>query len=153
MRQRMTVGSILEIPIFNEYFVYAQILPCKQSAFFDYRSKEPLREFDVLENIPVLFYLSVYTHVVSRGVWLKVGKIPLREEFKIVPLEFIYDKFQKKFSLYDPNTGIITPSDKEQVRGLERAAVWDSNHVEERIRDYYNGDSCIWLKEDNELFE
>lgn len=56
------------------------------------------------------------------------------------------------FELYDPNTGSTKPSTKEEVRGLERVSVWAQNHVEDRIRDYYNNVPCQWLQKDRELF-
>ena len=152
-RQRETVGAILEIPIYGEYYAYAQIIPHGLCAFFDYRSREPLHDFSVLETVPVLFIIGVYTQVITQGVWLKVGKLPVRKEFEIAPMEYIYDMVGKKFEQYDPNTGEITPSTKEIARGREAAAVWDNNHIEDRIRDHYNNVPCIWLKKQYELFK
>lgn len=33
-----------------------------------------------------------------------------------------------------------------EVEGLERLAVWDPEHVEDRIRDHYNGVQNIWVE-------
>ncbi len=50
-RQRITEGSILEINIENDYYVYAQILVKGLGyAFFDHRSKE--RVTDLNEFLP-----------------------------------------------------------------------------------------------------
>ena len=47
-------------------------------------------------------------------------------------MKYIYHKFDKsQFELYNTNTGEITPSTKEECRGLERCAVWDKHHVED----------------------
>lgn len=151
-RQRITVGSILEIPIDGKYYVYAQILPEAQYVFFDYHSPIPLSDFSILESVPILFVIAVYDYVVNKGLWLKVGKLPIRNDLEIMPMKYMYDKFNNKYDLYNPNTGEVTPSTKDAVRGLERAAVWGENHVEDRIRDYYNGVPCIWLREHYELF-
>lgn len=68
-------------------------------------------------------------------------------------MQFILDALdQDSFELYNPNTGEILPAIKEEIKGLERAAVWEASHIEDRIRDHYNGESCIWLKEDREIF-
>lgn len=153
-KQRITIGAILEINIENRYYVYAQILHNSNCVFFDYKSSKPLDDFSNLGNVPVLFIIAIYNDVITKGHWLKVGKLAVRKEFEVLPFKFIQD-FQnpEKFELYNPNNGAIIPSSKNEIRGLERAAVWDAIHVEDRIRDYYNGVPCLWLKDDFELFK
>lgn len=152
-RQKKTIGAIIEISIEEKYYVYAQILPKSLYAFFDYRCKEPIVDFSCLKNSPVLFIIPVYDYVITKGIWLKVGNMPIREDLERLSISYyIYDEISGKFSKYDSCTGEIIPSTKEDVRGLERAAVWAENHVEDRIRDYYNHVPCLWLKEHYELF-
>jgi hypothetical protein len=151
-RQVITIGAILEIPISNEYFVYAQILEHGLYAFFDFRSVTPIRDYMVLQNTSILFIIGVYNYVVNKCIWRKVGKLPIRKELVNVPMMYIYDFTTDKFSLYDCETGTIIPATKEQARGLEQCAVWAENHVEDRIRDYYNHVPCIWLEEHYALF-
>ena len=146
-RQRITIGSILQIPV-EDYYCYAQILGKAYYAFFDYKSSKPLSFFDVLINTPVLFIIAVYNDVVTTGVWEKVGKLPIREELKVLPNQFIHHKNENpEYELYNTETGEITPSSKEEVKGLECCAVWDSHHVVDRIRCHYNGEPCIWLND------
>lgn len=152
-RQKETPGSILEIDIEGQYFIYAQIVHTLQCVFFDFKSIHHIDDITVLNNKPVLFVASVYSYIITRGYWLKIGKLPIREEFNVMPNEFIHHSYGKvEFELYDPNTGTITPSTKEECKNLERAAVWDLNHIIDRIRDHYNGAPCIWLEGDYELF-
>lgn len=153
-RQIITPGSILEIHIEKEYYVYAQILLNGLGyAFFDFKSKVRLMDLNTLLNCKVLFILMVYDDVITKGVWLKVGKLPIREELLIQPMKFIQDALNPdKFQLYNPNTGEISSATKKDCKGLERASVWEANHVEDRIRDHYLGVPCAWLKEDYELF-
>ena len=68
-------------------------------------------------------------------------------------MNFIQDALNPtNFELYNPNTGEIVPITKNEIIGLERAAVWDKNHVEDRVRDFYNNVPCVWLENDRELF-
>ena len=153
-RQRITTGSILEINIENQYYVYAQILQNASCVFFDYKSPSPLNDFSILENKPILFIIAVYNDVITKGRWLKVGKLEIRKDFEILPLKFIQDaQHPDRFEFYNPNTGEITPTTKDKIKGLERAAVWDANHVEDRIKSHYLGTTSIWMKEDIELFK
>ena len=151
-KQRIIVGSIVEILIDHEYYVYAQILKNGSYAFFDYRSERQLQDFSVLQEKPVLFIVAVYDYVVKENIWRIVGRLPIRENLKTLPLAYIYDANKDTYSLYDNNTGEITPCTKDEARGLERASVWGDNHIEDRIRDYYNNVPCIWLEEHYKLF-
>lgn len=152
-RQRITLGAILEINIDNQYFAYAQILEEAGYVFFDYKSTKRLTDLSVLEKAPVLFMVAVYDNVVTQGHWLKVGKLEVREDLKVQPMQFIQDALHpENFELYDPNTGEITPSTKEECKGLESASVWEASHVEERIRDYYAGKVNRYVKDDLDVF-
>lgn len=147
-RQRITLGSILEININNQYNVYAQILTEADYAFFDYKSQNNLSDFSVLETAPILFIVAVYDDVVTKGHWLKVGKLALRKELKVKPMKFIQDSLNPdQFELYDPNNGETIPATKDQCIGLEPAAVWEANHVEDRIRDHYEGKENVWVNQ------
>lgn len=146
-RQKRTTGSIVEIDLKDGNCCYAQILD-EGLVFFDLRTKGRLSEFEVLSDCPVLFFLSVYRDVISQGKWLKVGKLPLRKEFEVLPMQFIQDNLNPdRFELYNPNTGEITKTTKDKVIGLERAAVWEANHVEDRLRDHYDDQPNIWLEQ------
>lgn len=147
-RQRTTPGAILEIDIDGQYYVYAQILEKGGCAFFNYKTNKKLTDFSVLADTPILFILAVYRDVISQGHWLKVGKMEIREDLKIQPMEFIQDTVDPQvFRLYNPNTGEMISAKREDVLGLERAAVWEAYHVEDRIRDYYNGVPNVWVEQ------
>jgi Immunity protein 26 len=153
-RQQRTIGSILEINIENKYFVYAQILEKASFAFFDLKCKSKLIEFETLLKVPVLFVTSVYNDVVNNGIWLKVGKLEIKDNLKVHPMQFIQDTLKPDtFRLYDPNSGVMTPTTKDKIIGLERASVWEAHAIEARIKDYYNGIQNDWIKRDNELFD
>jgi hypothetical protein len=151
-RKRIIAGSIVEIPMDKEFYVYAQILNHGSYAFFDYRSEKPLCDLSELLDKPVLFILGVYDYIIKNNIWSIVGKLPIREDLQKQPLMYIYDVHTDKYCLYDNNTGEITSCTKDQARGLERASVWEENQIEDRIRDYYNNLPCIWLSEHYQLF-
>ena len=148
-----TPGAIVEIPLLNgEYYCYGQLLEYGHCAVFDFKVQTPLSDLSVLNKVGILFRVCIYRQVISQGDWLKVGKLPLREELTVFPDEFIYHDWNQKFFLYKVVTGEIIPASKEECRGLEPCAVWDSNHVEDRIVAYYNNEPCVWMKEVYEIF-
>ncbi len=152
-RQKYTIGSIVEIPVNNgEYYCYGQLIGHGECAVFDYRSSQPIPDLSALNNARVLFRVCLYRHVIGSGEWLKIGKLPLRKELKLFPDQYIYHDWDKKFFLYKVESGEIIPASKDLCRNLERCAVWDSKHVEDRISSHFNNVPCIWMKEDYELF-
>lgn len=151
-RQKETIGAILEINIDNQYYVYGQILD-KGTAFFDYKSAERLNDFRELEKSTILFIVTVYKDVITQGTWLKVGKLPIREELEILPMKFIRDVLNPdKFRLYNPNTGEMIPATKDECKGLEVAAVYEAEHIEQRISDYYAGRVNLDRQKDLDVF-
>lgn len=151
-KQRRTRGSILEIKLDNGKYAYAQDLDV-DVLFYDIYLDNPLKDLTILNEVKPLFFIGVYNDVITNGDWKKIGKLPIKEDYKETPLKFIQDGLNpNNFELYNPNTGEITPTTKKKIIGLERASVWDKNHVEDRIIDYYNQKPCVWLKEDRELF-
>lgn len=151
-RQQETVGSIVQIHINDEFYVYAQILPYGLLAFFDYKSDTELSDLNVLKNAKVLFITAVYKYVITKGIWLKVGKIPIREDLQVLPLRFVYDRISEKFFTYNPETGETASTTIDVAEKLERAAVWDDKQIEERIKNHYDGVPCKWMQETFELF-
>lgn len=146
-RQKITIGSIVEIPVKGEYYCYAQIVKNSNYAFFDFKSETKLEDITILNDKPILFIVGVYNYVVTKGIWLKVGKLDLREELEVLPMKYIQDSIDKSFSFYDPNTGEITPATREQCLGLECCAAWEEGHIEDRLFDHYNGVECQWIPE------
>ena len=152
---RFTEGNVLEIKI-DDYYVYAQMLKDPNLVFFDFRTKEQLKDLSVLNDKPAIFILAVFTRRASGCTWEKVGKLPIRDEFKTLPLRYIYRPKEPGFqwAIYDTNAGKIIETTEEEVRKhkiTELAAVWYATNIEDRIRCYYSGEISIWDK-NNILF-
>lgn len=138
MRQQRTVGAIVEIPFESGKKSYARILGEASFAFYDYvNTGENVVLTDIIAR-PILFIVAVYNDAVTRGGWQKIGRIPLEPALETLPLQFIQDGLDENiFRIYD--NGIIRPASRAECVGLERAAVWEPRHVEQRLSDYYNG--------------
>lgn len=146
-RQRITIGAFLGIKLNTGSWAYARILGYASYAIYDLITNDIVTSINDIKNSNVLFIVAVYDHAVNTGRWIKIGKAPLEEKFKILPMKYIQDALNPNlFSLYDPNTGDITPANKQDCLMLERAAVWEPEHVEERILDHYANRPNIWLE-------
>lgn len=137
----------MKIDLKNGYYNYAQIVE-NSIVFFNIYTKDPeLEDLSILLEKLVLFILEVYRDVISTRLWLKVGKLPIREDPKILPMQCIQDGLDEtQFELYNPNTGEVTQATGEECEGLETCAVWEAHAVEERIIDHYNGVPIFWVE-------
>ena len=145
-KQRIIVGSIAKIDLGNGYHSYARILEKSSCAVYAIKTKEELNLKTIITS-PILFIVAVFDFIIKDREWEIIGKIPLEDELKVLPMEFIQDDFDSEdISLYNPNSGEITPSSKEKCQGLERASVWDGPHVVDRINDHFSGKINKWIE-------
>ena len=141
--KKRTVGDIVKIPLGDGTHTYAHALQEASFAVYDCRVAEELAVEQVV-NRPVLFFVAVMHHAVKKGRWPIVGHSRLNERLSRPPT-FIQDPLNKNsFSIYE--NGEIKPSSRVQCVGLERMAVWEPEHVEDRIRDQYAGRTNKWLE-------
>lgn len=134
----------MKIPIGDSYHCYGRIVVNKLIAFYDCYTTDDL-DIDTIRKLPILFVLSVYKHAVVSGRWTIIGKASLEEELKSPPPMFVQDQFDlTNLQIY--KDGILVPASYEECKNLERMAVWEPEHVEERLRDHYKGKPNKWVE-------
>ena len=145
--KRISKGSILEIHVHDEYYVYAQALQKDNIAYFDAKYSLPVQNISDIDTSKILFVLcSSIDEAIRAERWRERGKLPINSKLKKLPLQFIQDAINPtKFSLYDCETGEITQTTREACEGLERCAIWYDNHIEDRIYAHYANTKCEWL--------
>lgn len=144
---RIKEGAFIEIALSNGKFSYGRILGKACYAFYDIYSDSKITDLDFIKSSKVLFIISVYDYAITKNRWKIIGVSELNTVLQKIPLKFIQDDFEPtQFEIYNPNTGAIIPAKKEQCIGLERSAVWDPEHVEERIMDYFEGRPNKWVE-------
>lgn len=153
-RQRRTIGAVIEIDLKDGFYSYGRVLDYASFGIYDIHTNKKIDSLVQIVKSPLLFIIAAYNDVVTKGRWIKIGTLPLPDSLQILPMQFIQDGLDpSKFRLYNPNTGVMLPAIKSECKGLERAAVWEAGHVEDRIRDHFANRPCIWLKEDLEVFD
>lgn len=111
-------------------------------AFLDGRSQEDISIEDILRS-PSLFKVWVDNSAIESGRWVVIGHTDDISDWEY-PYFFKQDPISKKYSLtLDGSDGIKVS--REACEGLERAAVWSAEHVEDRLRDFYAGVSNKWV--------
>ena len=143
-RQRRVVGAVLRVPLGDGTHVYAQTLKDADFAFFDSRS-EAERPIDEVVSLPVLFRVAVHRSAYADSRWPRVGKAVVRADLADPIAKFIQDPIDPdQFQIYW--AGEIREATRQECEGLDRCAVWDPEHVEDRLRDHYSGRSNKWAE-------
>jgi hypothetical protein len=112
--------------------------------FYDSRGTIDLLAEQVI-NQPILFFAAVMDSAIKSGRWPIVAHLPL-DGGLTPPPKFMQDRWNKSsFSIY-LNSGEIKKATRKECQGLERAAVWDPEHIEDRLRDHYSGTGNKWVE-------
>jgi len=135
-------GNFVAIPLSDGTVSFGRELREGVVGFYDLRS-DSIPELDEIEKAPTLFKVSVMDRAIRSGRWRVIGNKSLRHGLEKPTTFFMQDATSGEFSIY--REGAIRPATEDQCRGLERAAVWDPEHVEDRSRDHYAGRTNIWV--------
>lgn len=149
MRKRLLSGCIVEISVRNMFYSYAQVLRQGYWAYFDGKYDTPLADTESVVKNDVLFIANTSCAcVIKDGSWKIVNRLPLDSKLDILPMQYVYDSALKRYAIYNPNTGELTPNryTKDDVLGMECCAIWYDNHIEDRLFAHYENKECIWLK-------
>jgi len=136
VRGRGKVGDVLKIDLGNGVFGFGRILDSPLMGFYDLQSREAVSIVDVVKS-PMLFRVWVMNYAVKSDNWEILGNLPLEDALKVKPRFFKQDPLNKKYSIYYDSKD--TPAAREDCIGLERAAVWNPEHVENRLRNHFAG--------------
>ena len=99
---------------------------------------------NILKDASVLF--TLFVSGLTSGGWKKVGCFEPREELAGDIPAFIWNKLNDTFEILSRLDGSIRPATYDECKNLEQAAVWYPEHIEDRIRDHYRGERCVWLE-------
>ncbi|MEM7179549.1 MAG: immunity 26/phosphotriesterase HocA family protein [Spirochaetota bacterium] len=145
-RQHRTVGGIVKIPLKDGYHAYDRILPGAFFAFYDCDTKQDIDDLQSIIDSPILFITAVENYAVTKGLWRKVGKLPLEETLLAEPKRFIQDPIQPdKLEIIE--NGIRRKATLAECKGLERETVWEPEAIQQRMLEYYSGKTSKWLQQ------
>nr|WP_298143790.1 Imm26 family immunity protein [uncultured Pseudomonas sp.] len=138
---RWKTGKVFRIKLVTGAHAYALALKDPELAFFNCFNPDATLE-EILSS-GVLWRIWVMRQALKEPTWellCEIKKIP--EPLQQEVTRFKKDPITGKYSLYIHDQE--TPASKEQCIGLERAAVWSSNHISDRLNDHLAGAENIW---------
>ncbi len=140
-------GAFIEIVLPNGKYAYGRILQKASFAFYNIYSDNNISDINAIQKSEILFINSVYKYAITKNRWKIIGVLDIEPKLKELPMEFIQDNLAPtQFEIYNPNTGEVRCAIKIECIGLERAAVWEPEHVEERIIDFFEEKPNKWFE-------
>ncbi|MCY1074041.1 immunity 26/phosphotriesterase HocA family protein [Archangium lansingense] len=130
-------GTFVRLMLADGSFGYGRLLEPPHVAFYDYRTTGPDPDLDRIASKPVLFKIAV--NLLAVKAWELIGWRALEEHLTQPLVQFRQDVGDfRRCTIFDTagNTRAASP---EECVGLERAAVWEQDSVEERLLDAFLG--------------
>lgn len=146
-RKRKKIGDLVRIPLDGGWFAYGRVLADPDFAFYDLRTRHDT-PLDQILNRPVLFRLSVMKHATTTGVWPIIGWAALEERLGEPACYFRQDALTRELFIFTSDGQIWSerPATFEECDGLECLAVWEPEHVQNRLGDHFAGRPNKWLE-------
>ncbi|WP_421579586.1 Imm26 family immunity protein [Shinella sp. M31] len=146
-RVRRRIGDILRIDLGGGQHCYAQVSGEPVIVFFDGIFARAI-SIDDIPMLPVAFRLCVSNYVITKGVWPVVGSRPLTSENAEEPFFYRQDDSGRLFLCHSSfaSQNYERPASLMECIGLECAAVWDPEHVIDRLRDHALGQPNRWVE-------
>jgi hypothetical protein len=143
---RRTVGDIVAIPIDEDHVAFGLVLEEPLLALFDFKCE--VGEVPTVEDIvrrPVAFRIWVMNHPIVDGSWRIVGRVAVPENLADAPWFFKQDPISGRVTITKTGAEEVSPA-PNQAEALEPAAVWEPEHVIDRLRDHFNGRPNKWVE-------
>ena len=140
-------GSLLRISLGDGTCSYVRVLPKSQVAVYAHRDSGTGDAYSLAYDSKILWTLTVMKSALKSGRWTVVDYRPLEPELLAPVCYFIKDRISGRFSVYRSSDGSTRESDFEECNGLEAAAVWEAEHVEDRLRDHFSGRPNVWAEQ------
>lgn len=130
MKQIRKLGNVYAIPLPDGKYAYGRQYKDPCIGISKFISNKIIKKPDFSE---IDFFVGVYNDVLTSGIWPKVCNYPFEsEEEAWGPPMYIQDQLNpENYEIY--YKGLIRKASKTECIGLERCAVWDSNHIIDRI--------------------
>ena len=136
-RQNFVLGDFVRIPLTDGSYGYGRVLSDPYTAFYNYRTTEPSSDIDLIETQPLLFTQSVRVFLQDR--WVVIGNKALEGEVARPVVRFMQDLADfRKCTIFD-SAGMKRLATPEECIGLERAEVWESYAIAQRLLDTFMG--------------
>lgn len=149
-RVRRKPGQIFEVRLGNDAYCYGLVLREPLMAFYD-RLFPTQRSPEDVKDLPIAFTIMVMNSAITSGHWPVVGNAPIPESMLAPPKFCNRDSVSGEIMIYHEVPELAPhyerPAAPGECNGLETAAVWEPEHVEDRLRDHFAGRPNVWVEQ------
>ncbi len=136
-RQKHKTGTFVRLSLADGSFGYGRLLEPPHVAFYNHRTTAPDCDLDSIASKSVLFTLAV--NLLALNEWELIGWRSLEEHLTQPLVQFRQDVGDfRRCTIFD-TAGNKRAAEPQECVGLERAAVWEKDSVEERLLDAFLG--------------
>lgn len=129
-------GNYVEITISNNRICYGVVSAAEHLAVMDYCDTKKLTSKEI-ELLSVLFEVPVMKYGIGKNGWPLAGKIAINENLNHHPHYYKKDPINGKLGIVDSSFMNEVPATESECVGLEEAAVFDPEHIVERLNEHY----------------
>ncbi|PHR97587.1 MAG: hypothetical protein COA78_27390 [Blastopirellula sp.] len=141
---KIVPGDIVSIELQEGEIGYGRVLE-ETIAFYDAKSP-PAYTVEEIVARPILFKIWVMDYAIKDGILPVIGHVELEEELLEEPLFFKKDTISGRLTIYRDSTGEEVPATIEECEDYECAAVWDPEHIVDRLVDHFAGRPNAWVE-------
>jgi hypothetical protein len=145
MAKRWTEGAVIRKTIDGETY-YGRLLEFPWAVFYDLRTTEPLDNLGRIVASPVAFTLAAHKDLLAKDEWAPIGTVALDGSLQPPSKRSMRDVIDPTRHRIIDAEGNIRPATAEEVAGLEPAAVWEPEHIADRLVDHFAGRPNRWLE-------
>jgi hypothetical protein len=136
-KQKHRAGVFVRIVLADGSFAYARLLESPYAAFYNYRTTSPDSDLDRIASSPILFRIAI-RHL-ALTMWEVIGQRELEQQLTQPVVQFTQDLGDfRRCTIFD-TVGPERAAEPQECVGIERAAVWERESVEERLLDAFLG--------------
>ena len=136
-REQHSPGAVVRLLLPDGSFGYGRLRELPYAAFYDFHTGELVSDLDEVVSKPVLFTVAV--HESALDTWEIIGHRPLEDTLQQPVLQFMQDVADYRKCWIVDSEGNKREARPEECIGLERVAVWEAQHVENRLLDTFMG--------------
>jgi hypothetical protein len=136
-KQESKTGTFVRLTLADGSFGYGRLLEPPHVAFYNHRTTDPDSDLDRIASKPVLFKIAV--NLLALNEWDFIGWRALEDHLTQPLVQFRQDVGDFRRCIIFDTAGNKRAADPRECVGLERAAVWEKDAVEERLLDAFMG--------------
>ncbi|MCY1075523.1 Imm26 family immunity protein [Archangium lansingense] len=132
-KQKHKTGTFVRIALAEGSFGYGRLLESPYVAFYKHKTTSPDSELAGIASKPILFKTAVRN--LALDSWEFIGWRALEEHLTQPLVRFMQDVGDfRRCTIFD-TAGNERAAEPQECVGLERAAVWEKESIEERLLD------------------